>query len=227
MFVPEEIDVCRVDKVEPPYSSGSTSGRRQRCLRSGSIARFEGRYTVDEQPCEVHDDHHRYLDVKGYEIDTGEVRYDGRPSLDYAKDISEARTRVKGDGRLTDDESRRRQYNEGRAPRPCPGCAIFKFTERSALTHPCFAEAPASQSNGDPGDLRCLLRKRVVIVAYRMNSYLVRNADDVLQPVPELPATNKAASEAQYAHAASGKKCWNGNTRFRSPREYPRCLWLG
>ncbi len=43
---------------------------------------------MEKKPYEVHDEHDRYFNVKGYEVGGGEVGDDGRPPLDYEKVVS-------------------------------------------------------------------------------------------------------------------------------------------
>lgn len=110
-----------------------------------------------------------------------------------------------GEARHTHNPTNR-TYDEVGPPRPCPPCSKLQLAQGTSLANPGAPELPAGKSDGDPGDL-------------------VRHADDVLQPAPELPAADEARAKADDTDTARSKEGEQGNAGSRRPRKDCRGLW--
>lgn len=55
-------------------------------------------------------------------------------------------------------------------------------------------------------------------------THLIRDTHKVLQPIPQLTATDETGAEAEATDTAGGQQSYNGNTSLRCVRENSRCL---
>ena len=97
----------------------------------------------------------------------------------------------------------------------------LEIVERAALELPGAAKPPASEANAKPRDLESSL---ATADADKDSSNLVRHADDVLQPVPQVSCADEARAEAEEANAAGGCERVQRDAMGRRPAEDGWCL---
>jgi hypothetical protein len=135
---------------------------------------------------------------------------------------------------LTQNDQNRRDDHERRSPSPRPLRPEYHLLERAPLRDPRGPEAPTGDADREPGDL-------------------VRDADEVLQPIPELTRADAGGGDAEEGdgggreeredrHAAGGCagekgggetagkaktlgiRLWKGRARSRRTHEMGQCV---
>ena len=115
-------------------------------------------------------------------------------------------------------------YDKVRAPRPCPTSPELHLAQGAALAHPSAPELPARQSDRQPCDLPGT-SAQFYPATNEPSTYLVGHAHDVLEPTPELSASDETRAEAENTDAARREQCEERHARAGRPGEDGWRLW--